>query len=617
MVDVELADATRGQDLADATRARMIARAPMAAPPERPPINRLAGEYTLTWGDFQARHPEWRGEYWAECRALYAGGDRLLGDPKVLDRLFPRHLYEDATVYAQRRMRAHYFPYAGTIIDHLLSGLGTDPLLISFVEVDEAGKAKAPPPGAEWWQQWVCDVTDEAERPADYGLEDDDDEDDDEGGCDMHHFIVEALREALQTRTAWVLADLPPADPDAPIDSRLAAEAAGLMDPYLQIVPTEQVIDWQTDRRGRLQWVMMMTCEQLRASPSKRRGVYLHTYTVWDAESWQRYEIEVDPQRLPNEATPYQPIEVGEHGFGRVPFERMCLPEGLYAMGKLHSLAREHFNKRAAMSWAEYKSLFKILYEFLGPEDAGGLPVAMAQQDADRATNQIRGQGFSQVRGKDDRAEFVGPDPETFTAARESCNDTMREMHRVMFSMAMSANMDSAALKRSAGSKQSDAATTEVLLDAFGQLMRKFARRLLVLASLGRSEAVPHADISGLEKFDVTGLDSKIAEAVQLFAGVPMLSPLVKELYLAQLYSDLVGDLTQEQREQIREEIREAQAAEELAAAALAGAGGMGGAGDPGSGDPAGDDTSDDAPPGPAAKPKAKPGRTSMSRGTW
>jgi hypothetical protein len=175
----------------------------------------------------------------------------------------------------------------------------------------------------------------------------------------------------------------------------------------------------------------------------------------------------------------------------------------------------------------------------------------------------------------------------------------MREMHRVMFSMAMSANMDSAALRRSQGSKQSDAATTAVLLDAFGVLLRKFARRLLLLAALGRGEAAPRAHVTGLESFDVDGVDTKIQEAVQLFAGVPMLSPLVKELYLARFYADLVGDLTQEQLETIREQIREGLAAEEAAAMALAGMGAGGPAGEP-DGDEGGDDDEEAVPP---AKP--------------
>lgn len=564
--DVELQHAPRGAELASAVAQRMRDRAPTSAGTYTAPQS--AAPMALTWGDFQERHPDWRGEYWAECRALYAGGDRLLGDKSVLERLFRKHLHEDPKIYEERKARAHYYPYAGTIIDHLLAGLGTDALRVSFaVEDEETGERKLDP-RAEWWERWVADVTDTAERPSDYGLDDEDDEDDDEGGTTMHAFIVDVLREALQTRTAWVLADLPYVDPDAPmpaVDSKLAAEKHGLADPYLCVVPAEQVIDWQTDDKGRLEWAIIMTQEQVRATPKDRRGIVRHTFVLWDADRWVKYQIDVDPQIPPSKETVVEIVDGNTHGFGRVPIERLVLPEGLFAMGKLHSLAREHFNKRCAMSWAEYKSLFAVLYEFLGPEDNNGMPVAMSQQDGGRATNQVRGQGWTQVRGKDDSAEFIGPDTAPFTEARESCNDAMREMHRVMFSMALSANMDKAALQRSGESKEADSATTAVLLDAFGKIARRFLRRLLVLAAVGRGEASPTCHVEGLEQFDVSGVASAIQEAVDFFNGIPVLSPTVRELALAKIYAKYLGDTTPEQMVKIRAEIKEAISAEQMA----------------------------------------------------
>lgn len=566
--DRELQNAPRGAELAAGVAQRMRDRAPIGAGTV---TLAQAAPASMTWADFQQRHPEWRGEYWAECRALYAGGDKLLGDKAVLERLFPQHLHEAGKIYEERKKRAHYYPYAGTIIDHLLAGLGTDPLRISFSIVDDKGVQTLPPEG-KWWERWICDVTDTAERPSDYGLEDDDDgEDDDEGGTTMHAFICDVLREALQTRTAWVLADLPPVDEDAPapqITSALDAELLGKHDPYLCVVPAEQVIDWQTDDKGRILWAIVMTQEQIRETPKARRGTIRHTFVLWDAETWTKYQIDVDPSRGPSPDT-LVPVVAGPtaHGFGRTPIERLVLPEGLYAMGKLHSLAREHFNKRCAMSWAEYKSLFAVLYEFLGPEDGDGegMPVASAQMDSNRATNQVRGQGWTQVRGKDDDARYVGPDVAPFKEARESCNDAMREMHRVMFSMALSANMDSAALQRSGDSKAQDGATTAVLLDAFGQIVRRFFRRLLVLAALGRGEAPPKCRVEGLEQFDVSGTADAIEEAVQLLNGVPILSPLFRELYLARVYTKVLGDVDPKQAAEIRKQIREAISNEQAA----------------------------------------------------
>lgn len=570
LVDVEVRGLL-GPDLgAAAVEAARHASPPMAMPPTRQPINLASDDLAVTWDDLCQRHPEWDGKCWEECRALYAGGQRLLGNKAVFERLFPRHMHESLLWYEARKSRAHYYPYAGTIIDHLLAGLGTDPLTVSFTSVDENGVAHTPS-GAAWWEEWVEDVTDEAERPADYGLESDDAEDDDEGGRTMHQFLVDALREALQTRTAWALVDLPTIDESAPIDSQLAVERSGALDPYLCLVPAEQVVDWQCDERGRLTWAMIMTCEAVRDGLRGRRSVIRHTFTIWDATSWVRYVVMVDPKNPPQGSTVHLPVAAGDHGFGRVPLERLELPDGMYAMGKLHSLAREHFNMRCAMSWAANKSLIPILYEYLGPEDKLEMPTAAAQQDPARATSQVRAIGWTQVRGKDDKAEFVGPDPAAFVAARETCNDTMREMHRVMYSMALSADQGAAAAKQSGESKDDDHAVTAVLLDAFGIIARRWCRRLLVLAGLGRREAPPKSTVSGYQHFDVAGTTEAIQEAVTLFGknGIPILSPLFEELAHARLYEKYLGDITQAEREKIREQIREHQAEREAMAAAL------------------------------------------------
>jgi len=560
MIDSALEGVPRGPELAAAVNLRMRLRSD-SAPTPTAQLDVKDSALTLTWADFQQRNPEWYGDYWAECRALYAGGQRLLGDPKVLERLFPRNLFEDAAVYAQRKARAHYFPYPGTIIDHLLAGLGTDPLKVSFTLIDDEGIAAKPDKEAQWWQHWVSDVTDEAERPADYGLEDNgtDDEEDDEGGRSIHRFCVDALREALQTRIAWVLADLPSADEAEPGEGN---------DPYLCLVPAEQVIDWQCDDKGRLIWATILTCESIRPTMKARRGIIRHTYVMWDAHAWIKYQIDVDPTKPPHPDMPFSPIDGAPHAFGRVPLERLILPEGMHAMGKLHSLAREHFNKRCAMGWAEFRSLFSQLYEFLGPEESVGLPVPDAQQDSGRAVNQLRSVGHTQVRGKDDKAMYVGPAPEVFVAARESCNDAMREMHRVMFSMALSANMDNAALQRSGESKQQDHATTAVLLDAFGALLHPFVRRLFVLGSLGRGTAVPKASVTGLESFDVEGVNDAIALAIDVFNGIPQKSARFAELFLSKTYGQILGDVPQDDAELIRQQIRESITAEELAAKA-------------------------------------------------
>lgn len=555
MTDLELRGLD-GSKMDAAVRAKQRAQAIGVSANALAPEERAA--LTLTWADLKVRHTSYDLKFWQECRALYAGGPRLLQNDEVLERLFPSNLYEDPDVYKERKRRAHYFPYAGTILDALVAGLGSDPLRVSFAIADEETGELKTPPAAEWWERWVGDVTGESTA-------DDEDQGGDETGCSLHEFMTRVVREAEQVRTAWILCEIP--DDEDPI---VDGAPPGDRDPALRILPAETVIDWQEGKDHCLEYVLTLEERQVRKTLRARRGVIEQTYTLWTPTSWVRYVVEFDPAQPPNDDAPIVPTLVGEHGFEEVPVLRFELPEGMWGMGKMHSLSREHFNKRCAMSWAEYKSLFPILYEFNGNEDgANGMPVPAAQRDRGRSLNQIRAQGYSQLRGNEDRAEFVGPAAEAFVAAREGCKDTMREMHRVMYSMALSADMGTQAMARSGESKKEDKQPTEVILDFIGLLVRYGVRSLLALIARGKATTLPGRKVQGLEHFDTQGVQDAIDEATTLFAGVPMKSARFVELYLADTYAKILGDVaTQKDRETIRAEVRDQVNAEELLAAA-------------------------------------------------
>lgn len=597
MTDLELRGLPGGDALDAIATAERIARARLTGAVGIPVED--VDILTLTWGDLKVTNPEYLGEYWAECRALYAGGSRLFraDNAKVFERLFPSNMYEDQLVYAERKKRAHYFPYPGTILDNLVAGLSSDALRVSWAETDDKGAIKITADG-EWWESWVQHVK---RRPSDGKAAKDakgkpEQADVTKAGCSLHELMLEVVREAEQVRTAWLRCCEAPG-PDA--------------DPYFDLVPAEQVIDWQEDDDHELEWVMTRCDRSVRNSMRARRQYTEATFTIYSVDGWVEYVVVYDPKTPPADELKIKPTDAGSYSFGCVPFVRFELPEGQWGMGKMHSPAREHFNKRCAMAWAEYKSLFQILYEFQGAEE-GTAPVSIAQQDPSRGTNQIRAQGYTQVRGKDDRAEYVGPDPMAFTSARESCADIMREMHRVMFSMALSANMDKAALQRSGESKQEDNVATEVLLDALGVMIRACARRMISLVALLKDtpSGAPPYEVSGLEHFDVQGVADAIAEATALFAGVPIKSPKFAELYLADLYCKALGDrATQDVREEIREQVRDQLDAETMLADAVHEAS----LEDP-TGQGLDDPNADEPPPKAKAEPKAEPGGGVKSR---
>jgi hypothetical protein len=536
------------------------------------------------------RNPEWLGEYWRECRALYAGGPRLLKDEPLMRQLFPQHANEAPEVYKDRSSRAFYVTHAGEIIDHLLAGFAQDPIrLTSGVDEETTAEKELP----TWWGDFATDISPPGGMKQPLGS-----------------FAVECLREMFVTQTAWVLIDLPRADPTAPPpESRLEEETRGLIDPYLCLMPTENVVDWQVDdETNELEWVVCYWRTRRRDGIAGSRKDITERWMFWTREGWTKYEHTFDPTHPPKGDDVIPIVDQGTHPFGKVPFVRITVPEGMYAMGKLHSLAREHFNKRCAVSWAEYKSLFAILYEFMATPEAGKfIPQGMGG-DPKRATNQVRGQGYSQLRGEKDRAEFVGPDPAPFKAGRESCAEIMQEMHRVMFSMALSADMGTAALQRSGDSKAKDAKSIEVILVKVGEIIREGVDAVLDLVSSVRKEAEREVSTTGGEKFDADSVAAAIEEAVELLNGVPLRSPTFLQRYLFRLYKLALGpSATDEDLAAIRGELETVITAESLMMADAGPPGPLDRQGQKTDGGDAGDDEQDDEEPAePTAKPKSR-----------
>ena len=495
----------------------------------------------VQWRHFQRRHAEWMGEYWEECRALYAGGPALLRNRALLARVFPAHTAESQHIYQERCARAFYFAYAGTLIDNLLGSLLSDPVTVTPALTGDRARddvAELEPDLARFLDNVA---------PA--------------GGqrMSLQRLLIDALREALITRCGWILLDLPQTPEeyvgeDSPIRSRLDQERAGLLDPYAIPVDAEYVLNWQDDCNGKLEWVILCDTEH-RQDAFDAEPYIRQTFTVYDCHAWTRYRIDYPPDRPPQPTDIVPFLDCGKHSFQAVPLVRIALPDGLWAMGKLESLAREHFNKRAAVAWAEYKSLYAVLYEFLAPEEVSMMPVSQAQQDPGRAINQVRGQGYSQLRGHQDDARFVGPDVAPFAEGRESCADLMREMHRVLFSMSLSANMDSAAIRRSGESKQSDDAKLAILLTALGYHMRETLRDILDLWQTATGRTVD-VRIAGAESFSAQDVATAITTAVELLNGVPQKSPTFKQAFLLRLYKLVMGDeLSQEEWATVRQEL--------------------------------------------------------------
>lgn len=489
---------------------------------------------SIQYKALQQRHPDYNEDYWARCRVFYKGGKCLLENKTMMKRVFPQHRNEDDAIYAMRRQMAHYTNYAGEIIDELLAKLNSDPLRLEAEDADVFYTElleNCAPPGA---------------RAVRFG-----------------DLLQQLLLTAMQCGRSWVLVDLPPADPTSEAGSLQEQEAAGSLNAWCVEVQPESVIDWEIDRNGILEWALVCYKSRKRNGITGSRSLVRETYIYYTADEWAKWEVVYDEDvetgeegGQPRDEDMIPMSDRGTHGFGRVPLQPLDLPEGLWAMGKLESLAREHFNKRCALSWAEFKALMPVLYEFHdnSPENQA---LGGEGGDLDRAYNQPRSTAHVQVRNANDRVEWAAPPAECFTHALDSCKSVRDEMHRVVHQMARSADMNKAAIRRSGESKAQDENGTNIVLEALGDLMREFAKELLRLVAIGRKDEQVEWLATGLSNFQDGNLGALLDQESVLDTAIEVPSPTFKRLRKFQIAKKVLGDAVREpELETIKEEIQ-------------------------------------------------------------
>jgi hypothetical protein len=500
----------------------------------------------ILYKEINARHPDYDGEYLRQLKAFYQGGRALLRNKGLMEQVFPRYRDESDQVYLQRCRRAFYVPYAGEILNFVVSSMAAQQLEVK--QAPPEGSSESPEPPA-WWKTFFKDVSPPGGKRV-----------------HIHDHVKAAILDALQVRISWHRVDLPNVDADY---ATLGEEdAAGARNAYIVPIPAECVIDWEEDDSGELLFVVTYSCESKRSGVTGGRDSITEVWRVYDRTGWARYQKVRKRGEKPDENEAILRSAEGQHSFGRVPIVRLDVGDGLWAMDNIESLVREHFNKRSALAWAEFQSLFQELYEFLGPEEAGmGAPViGESQQDAKRAKKQRRGQGFVQERGKDDDARFVGPDPGSFGEARKSCDDLRTEIHRVTHQMALAVDNSAAALRRSADSKGQDKASAVVVFEALGQMARTFAENLCRMVALGRGERdlADKWQATGMAKFDAISVDAEIERDVSL-ETISIPSPTFQRWRKGNLAKLRMGDeATPEMLKVIEDELEESITAEAM-----------------------------------------------------
>lgn len=500
-----------------------------------------------TYETLQTKNPEYDDAYWAKVRTLYEGAKSMrdvLAKPGPLrESLLFRRLGEEDDVYDDRCKQACYSPHMTQLIDYILSVLFSDP-----VEMTAGGQGEDRKPGSvdKFYDEFFKNTSRPGAKP-----------------ISLNELLRGLAKNALLYRRTWLLVDFPKApvneagEPIRP-GNRVEEEALGLDRAYCVPIDPDDVFDWEVDDAGQLVFALVHNKTQARESATATRDRIVETFTEYTRTGWTRYTWEYSEKKPPSAKSQPTLTESGSHTFGRVPLIPIEVPEGLWAGGKMESLAIEIFNARSGLSWSRNRSLFQMIVAKLSQPD----PTNPVSEDPDRGLNQVVGPGRVITLAEKDSYEYVGPEASPFKEAREDIRDLVEDLHRVLHQLAQSASQGASKQKQSGQSKQMDASAGAIVSKELGRVFRDVATTILAYVSAGRKEEKDW-EAKGLSEFDDVTLDNFVNEAAVL-ETVPIPSPTFQTLYKFDLAERILPGLTDEQKDQIYEELEAAHTAEAM-----------------------------------------------------
>ncbi len=446
-------------------------------------------------------HPEYiaRKAMWKQYQDLYAGGERLRANAS--EYLVRRHK-EPAEVYGERLSRVFYENYAGSIIDwYAATLLRREPVML-FEGHDPAAKAF-------------------------YNLLSDDC---DLKGTNLSDFFRRQFVQALVCGSSYAVVDFPRAGTAAL--SRAEEDASGRSRAYLVEYSPEEVINWNYDPTGGLEWAVIRTSCLQQSKVTDAKWERETRWIYYDRENFQIY-------RKPAEDQPMELIDEGRHGLAaarRVPLFEMKVSDGLWLMNKAALLQLEHFNKSNALAWALTMGLFAT-------------PVVYS----DREWNQVVGESYYIQLGSGDRFGWTEPEGKVYQIAADNLASLKDEIYRVCYLISQAGAADA---RQSGLSKQRDFSVTQEVLRAYGDAMKEGMKQVLWAILAARQDDIT-IEISGLDEFDIEDFSNELDDAKKLLElGIG--SETLKKQVFKKLALKYLCDARQEIKNQVAEEIEKA-----------------------------------------------------------
>jgi len=440
---------------------------------------------------------------WRKYRDLYTGGEQLREHaPEYLI----RRSKEPNDVYFERLARVFYENYIGSIIDWYAATLLRREPMITFEGANDAGK--------HFYTIFSedCDLK----------------------GTTLAEFFRRQLVQALIYGKSFLVVDFPRLT--VPVITRAQEDALGKSRAFLADYSPDDVINWNYDVGGQLEWVVLRS-SFLRQADNPSDGWKKETkWIYYDRESFRIYRSATE---VTGRDARIDLVDEGLHGLAslrRVPLFQMQISDGLWLMNKAALLQLEHFNKSNALGWALTMGLFAT-------------PVIYSE----REWSQVVGESYYIQLGPDDKFGWTEPEGHVFQIAADNLERLKDEIYRVCYLMVQAGGTSSSLSSQSGLSKQRDFSITQEVLRTYGDTVKQTVKKVLSAIEQARQDEL-NIDVSGLDEFDIGEFSVELDDAKKLL-DLGIQSDTLKRQLFKKLSFKYFCDLGQGVKNQIADEI--------------------------------------------------------------
>jgi hypothetical protein len=377
-------------------------------------------------------------------------------------------------------------------------------------------------------------------------------EDCDGTGTDLLDFSKAALTDAMVTKTSWVWLRHPTV---AQTEQRLTFadfESQGLGDSRLTKLTDEEVLDWETDESGLLEWAVIRLKSSKRSGLGDKRDKVTITWHHVQRDRTDVYVATHDKDRPLPDSHEVSQVDSVPHRYGAVPLLCLDLPEALWVANRLENPQLSHFRLSNMQMWGMAKTCY-------------AMPVF--KLDSQEQTKPTMGAGYGIYIGKDESLEWAAPPVDCYEALGNEIKSYKDEIYRIAQTMSLGVENNAAAVGRSGESKMADARATSVVMVAFSRAVKEFIERIYDFVSRARGDKLKWS-IDGMDDFDGSDVMSVVAMLEQLESAGGIPSKTFQVEVKTRIAESMMPDLPQEKKAAIRTEIEKGvqdQSAEEVA----------------------------------------------------